>query len=199
MHQTQSTFNTEFENNTKVYLRKCLSFAHLNNKQFQKEMKDYFHKYHKNCKYSSAPVKIYDRCVIKATSDYGMNHFPSSSHILDFMRFSVCYDSVNDLLIGLNMFIDDINNNVKKIHCLKQNGILRIKNGFTNTKTKWKSVSDAEYSDIKLNIVFMSNKHDCNHMIVEAQFLVLFFCYILYFVINMLSFLLYCTVRMYVL
>ena len=52
------------------------------------------------CKYASPPVKLYDRCVVKGTSDYGKNAFPSCSHILDYLRF--------DLYRGLNVFLDDI-------------------------------------------------------------------------------------------
>ena len=35
-------FNITFENNTKIYLTRCLSYAHLNNNNFQSQMKDYF-------------------------------------------------------------------------------------------------------------------------------------------------------------
>ena len=62
-------FNVEYENNTKVYLTQCLQFAHLNNGVFQQEMAKYFlNTFGKNCKYQSAPVKVYNRCVVKATS-----------------------------------------------------------------------------------------------------------------------------------
>ena len=165
------------EHNNKVYLTQCLTFAHINNNPFQRQMKEYFSDV--QCEYASAPVKMYDRCVMKATSDYGNNQFPSASHILDFLRFSVTFDTMNDLLNGLNAFIEDINQN--QIQCLKPNGILRIKNGFKDIKSKWKSVNQAEYCDIKLNIIYRSNTSDNENekkeeecMIVEAQFLLLF-------------------------
>ena len=54
--------------------------------------------------YQSAPVKLSSRCVVKATNDYGKKSFPSCANILDYMRFSVTFDNVCDLLKGLNRF-----------------------------------------------------------------------------------------------
>ena len=67
MGKSHSLFDVEFENNTKSYLIKCLTFSHSNNNRFQSEMKDYFtNKIAIPCKYAMAPVKLYDRCVVKA-------------------------------------------------------------------------------------------------------------------------------------
>ena len=168
-----SNFDLKFENNTKTYLTQCLAFAHANNNQFQTEMKEYFNNQLKiKCKYASAPVKLGDRCIVKATSDYGQKEYPSCANILDFLRFSVTFDNVNDLLDGLNQFVYDIKRGTV-IKCIKPNGILRIKNGFNDISTKWKSVDDASYVDIKFNLIYV-NKNTDESMIVEAQFLLLF-------------------------
>ena len=82
----QSNLNILFESNTKTYLTQCLSYAHVNNHIFQNEMAQIFgdNKKYPNCNYQATPVKVYDRCVIKATSDYGQNSFPSAAHALEF-------------------------------------------------------------------------------------------------------------------
>ena len=168
-------FDIAFENNTKTYLTKCLSFAHVHNSRFQNEMKRIFDsnsdKY-PNCKYQSAPVKGYQRCLTKCT-EYSNYSWPTSACILDFLRFSVTFDSIEALLKGINMFIFDINNDL--IKCLKPYGIVRIKNGFLNIDSKWKDCKDAHYCDIKLNIIYRDPYNETNEkMIVEAQFLLSF-------------------------
>ena len=174
-----SNFDLKFENNTKTYLTQCLAFAHANNNTLQSEMKDYFgNKIGIKCKYASAPVKLANRCVVKATSDYGKKDYPSCAHILDFLRFSVTFNNVNDLLNGLNKFVTDINKG-DVIECLLPNGLLRVKNGFNDILNKWKSVNDASYVDIKLNIIYINkNSKDKDveprSMIIEGQFLLSF-------------------------
>ena len=168
-----SNFDLTFENNTKSYLTQCLAFAHANNNTLQSEMQEYFNdKLKIVCQYSSAPVKLATRCIVKATSDYGRKEYPSCANIVDFLRFSVTFDNVNDLLNGLNQFVSDVDKG-DVISCLVPNGILRIKNGFNDILTKWESMHDASYVDIKLNLVYV-NKNTNQKMIVEAQFLLSF-------------------------
>ena len=168
-----SSFDLKFESNTKTYLTQCLAFAHANNNILQSEMKEYFgNELGIKCKYASAPVKLSDRCVVKATSDYGKREYPSCANILDFMRFSVTFDNVNDLLNGLNKFSSDIDKG-GVIQCLLPKGVLRIKNGFNDIIHKWKIMEDASYVDIKLNIIYFSPNTN-ESMIIEAQFLLSF-------------------------
>ena len=166
-----SNFNILFEQNTKVYLTQCLTFAHMNNARFQQEMKSIFTR-DTNAYYQSAPVKTHDRCVIKCSTDYGGRSFPSVACIVDMLRFSVTYPNFTTMINGMNNFIDLINNN--QIRCILGNGkgIIRIKNGFKNVN-KWRSFSDAEYCDIKLNVIYI-NELGTQCMIVECQFLVSF-------------------------
>ena len=171
-----SNFDLKFETNTKSYLTQCLAFAHGNNNTLQLEMKEYFDNYKNKlnvkCKYQDAPVKLIDRCVVKATSDYGKKEYPSCANILDFLRFSVTFDNVNDLLNGVNQFVTDINNG-DVIECLVPNGILRVKNGFQAIIQEWKSLNDASYVDIKFNVIYV-NKNTNERMIIEGQFLLSF-------------------------
>ena len=106
--------------------------------------------------------------MTKCTNDYGHKNFPSASHILDFLRFSVTFGDIKSLLDGLNTFINDIEKGT--LSCLKPNGIVRIKNGFANI-ANWHDCSSAEYCDIKLNIIFCpENVPPASAMIIEAQF-----------------------------
>ena len=129
-----------------MYLTKCLVFAQTNNNRFQSQMREYFgNKLGIKCHYQSAPVKVSSRCVVKATSDYGKAEFPSCANILDYMRFSVTFDNVCDLLNGLNRFLSDISKG-NVISCLlSKNGVLRIKNGFNDILNKWNDENDASY------------------------------------------------------
>ena len=55
---THKDFDISFENNTKIYLTQCLTYAHVNNDRFQSQMKEYFdvNKFGIKCKCQSAPV-----------------------------------------------------------------------------------------------------------------------------------------------
>ena len=177
--ESRKDFHVSFENNTKIYLTQCLTFAHSNNTRFQNYVQKYFDEMAisiSGVKYQSAPVKLYNRCVVKATSDYQDREFPSVANIIDFLRFSVTFNTIEDLLKGINLFVDDINsgNNEHLKEIFLPNGILRIKNGFSDIITSWKSYKDAEYCDIKLNLIYVNNNQSPSEMIVEGQFLLKF-------------------------
>ena len=100
--------------------------------------------------------------------DYYDRKYPSVSCILDFLRCSLTYNNLKDLLDNLNGFIDKINN--KEIPELIS--IVRIKNGFKNILS-WKNFNDAEYCDVKFNVIYF-DKDTNKSMIVEIQFLLKF-------------------------
>ena len=52
------------------------------------------------CQYSSAPVKTRQRAEIKAKTDYVHRDWPKTSCIMDFIRCSVVFDTIGDLLNG---------------------------------------------------------------------------------------------------
>ena len=162
-------FNIEREINTKTYLTQCLQFAHVNNNTLHKQMSEYFSTCTAyGCKYHPANVKEYDRCVVKASTEFDTCSFPTAANILDYMRFTVSFRSVESLVQCLEMFVNDISNN--KINCLLPNGLLKIRNGFTNVKTSWRSFKAAEYTDITLNLVYSDNENTPTCMIIEARF-----------------------------
>ena len=63
MRDAVKDFDIVFENNTKIYLTQCLSYAHSNNHSLQLHIEGYFEKMGKKiaCKYQAAPVKLYSR------------------------------------------------------------------------------------------------------------------------------------------
>ena len=140
-----------------------MTFSHENNYRFQYEVYSFF--YGKDSLFTWAPVKTYDRCLIKSNTDYSSHSYPTSASILDFMRCSITFKDITLLFNGLNNFVNAIKNN--QFECLKK--ILRIKNGFTNT-LNWKSYLDSEYCDIKLNVLYM-NELETQCQLVECQFL----------------------------
>ena len=163
-NKDKSNYSMLNEFNDKVYLTQCLSFANENNGAFQSIMNEYFS--NNNGKYSFAPVKTYARCLIKANTDYIDKDFPCASNIIDFLRCSIVFDDSLSMLNGLNKFINDVNNG--KIPGIIS--VLRVKNGFCDILSNWQSFNDAEYCDIKLNVIYQNS--DTNvAMIVETQWL----------------------------
>ena len=101
-------FNGKFEYDTQGYLTKLLIGSHCIDPIFQKQCQKYFETLNKQhgikCKYSSAPVKTRQRSVVKSKIDYNHRAYPTTSHILDFVRCSVTFDNIEHLLNGFNKF-----------------------------------------------------------------------------------------------
>ena len=83
----------------------------------------------------------------------------------DYLRCSVTFSTAKGLLKRLNEFIDQVENKKRK----SISKIVRIKNGFKNV-SKWKTMNDANYLDVKINCIF-NNKENTESQIVEIQFL----------------------------
>ena len=86
-------------------------------------------------------------------------------NFLDYLRCSVTFPNAKSLLKRLNEFIDQVESKERE----SISKIVRIKNGFKNV-SKWKSMNDANYLDIKINCIF-NNKDNTESQIVEIQFL----------------------------
>ena len=139
-----------------------LTFSHSNNARFHAAVFKIFED-DENAKTQTAPVKTYDRCLVKSNTDYSLEPYPTSACILDLMRCSVTFDNVQLLLNGLEMFINAVNDG--KVECLTK--ILRIKNGFKNI-LEWKDVNDAEYCHVKLSALYR-NDSKSETQIVEVR------------------------------
>ena len=180
----ESNFDIFAEYSNKIYLTDCLFAAYKINSSFQQAMKSILSKItstpdgkRESDEYeyilSRAPVKTYDRCIVKSQVDYKSKAFPNISHILDFVRCSIEFKSVALLLKTLNKFIDYVND---KNESQKENDnsgceiieILRLKNGFGDI-LNWKSVNDCQYCDVKLNVLIVKDNNIS--MIGEIQFL----------------------------
>ena len=96
--------------------------------------------------------------------------------LTDFLRCSVTFDTPEKLLTQVKSFIKAIEKKENNLKCFSK--VLRVKNGFKNIISNWKSSSDAEYADIKINLI-MNNKDNTQAQIVEIQFLVccIFTCF----------------------
>ena len=77
----------------RVYLTNVLIRAHAVNETFQSDMKSIFENEIKCGKYSRAPVKLAERCQIKASTDYGNRKWPTTSCIVDLIRCSIAFTS----------------------------------------------------------------------------------------------------------
>lgn len=151
----KSGFDAFNEYNNKVYLVKQLVFANKMHNIFTNDVKsivdDICDENSISCSFGRAPVKLYDRCIIKACTDYADTDFPQTAAILDFLRCSITLEKPKDLLIVLEKFISKIEkNSYDGDNCVID--IVRIKNGFSKIASNWKSSKDCEYCDIKFNI-----------------------------------------------
>ena len=142
----------------------ALAFSHAENKRFQSEIWRIFAD-DRNKVIQNAPVKTFGRCQVKSNTDYSFESYPNGACIVDLMRCSITFKDSVSLLNGLNCFVDAVNN--KKSECLVE--IVRIKNGFSDI-SNWESFEDAEYCDIKLNVIYL-NEMKTEAQIVEIQFL----------------------------
>ena len=92
-----------------------LTFSHANNERFQKAVKNVFEG-EEDVKYQTAPVKTYDRCLIKSNTDYSFEPYPTSACILDLLRCSITFDNTESFINGLEKFINLIDSG--GIECL---------------------------------------------------------------------------------
>ena len=167
------------EYNTKTYLTRHLIFAHKMNDRYQNDIKVILDTISKNLDISlsiaKAPVKLSQRCITKASTDYATEPFPTVACIVDFLRCSVTVSSAADMIKIMKQFIDTINqskvnyntNDDNKETCIKD--IVRIKNGFKNIRD-WKGVNDCGYCDIKMNLIIYDEFTNISQ-IGEIQFL----------------------------
>ena len=143
----------------------------------------------------SAPVKTKARSITKADIEYSIENtrkWPYTQNIIDIIRCSVCFDSIEDLIDGINKFkciIDDVSKKAKNDNyiyqsdgdklnkeiscCIKK--ILRVKNGFLNFQDckSWKNnnLTDFDYQDVKLNVLI---EYKNIRVIGEIQFILSF-------------------------
>ena len=171
-----------------VFLTKLLIIAHQMDSTFQNDCKNIFNiKFQKKwkgsrdivkCIYNSAPVKTKSRSITKSQLDYKEKSWPHSSHILDLLRCSVVFDTIDDLICGCKKFENIINSNRKNNNEYCISSIIRMKNGFnemfgntSEASLKSLSLDKFGYCDIKYNVL-ISGANKNGGLIGEVQFLV---------------------------
>ena len=88
-------------------------------------------------------MKRIERCQAKAESDYSSRQYPGGSCLVDLIRCSLSFTTCEDLLKGLKLVIDRVNDGDT---CFKR--VVRVKNMFKrNNNDKY------SYRDIKLNLL----------------------------------------------
>eukprot|EP01084_Bolivina_argentea_P070296 127804_1 len=117
--------------NVHGYLSKLILTAHSLNKTFHEIMKSIFEiddetssNSNASLVYHEGPVKRLVRSQAKAETDYAYCSYPSTAKIVDFIRCCLVYKNPQNLLTGIDKFVELIGNG--KAGCLKK--ILRLKN-----------------------------------------------------------------------
>eukprot|EP01084_Bolivina_argentea_P120077 212859_1 len=95
---------------------------------------------------TGGPVKNLDRCQNKLENDYQDAKFPKAAKLLDLVRCSITFNTLNQLVDGYNGLISHIKQNPTIIE------LSRVKNGFLDA-------TDGGYRDIKLNVIYHSQLH----------------------------------------
>ena len=138
-NQSTKDYNFKHSYSTNSYLDTLIIRAHSLNDGFQKQMSKLFDSYKNiNVVYNEAPVKLRERCVIKANTDYANEEFPNTACICDLIRCSFTFRRMDDLLLALDVFESRFSQQ-----------IVRIKNGFSS----YISGMPLEYRDIKYNLI----------------------------------------------
>ena len=134
------------------------------NGEFQRAMQAILSKFGH---FQSGNIKLYERCVIKGQIDYALKDYPSMANISDFLRCSVSCKSPDLVIAAMNALktttLLNLDSKVTKIE------VARIKNGFLKIGTSWKDYKDANYVDLKINVVFTDSTGAA--MICEVQLL----------------------------
>eukprot|EP01084_Bolivina_argentea_P146708 256804_1 len=155
-----------------IYLNKLLIECGVVNDQFQTDVETIFDTLIQSrmCQYRKGPLKKRERCQIKCELDYNDQSFPTSACLLDIIRCTLTFQTMNDLINGIKYFENEIKS---QNYCLKE--ILRVKNGFSESFTFKKgnynnrSKPIMQYVDIKYNVKIQNSL--CKDLIGEVQFL----------------------------
>ncbi len=110
--------------------------------------------------FQAGPIKKVERCVSKLENDYRNEQYPKSAKLLDLVRCSVTFNTVNQLIKGYNGLMKHISKHKNVIE------LSRVKNGFLDK-------DHHGYRDIKLNVIYKSEIDPGLNMICEIQLLLI--------------------------
>eukprot|EP01084_Bolivina_argentea_P105697 189285_1 len=124
------------------------------NNEFQNHMKRIMSHYGD---VKSGPIKKVERCLSKLENDYYDAAYPKASRLLDLVRCSVTFNTVDQLLAGYEGLTKYMKNNQSMME------LARIKNMYLDVEY------DGGYRDIKVCIVYHSSINIGMSMICEVQ------------------------------
>ncbi len=125
------------------------------NEEFQNHVKTVMGRFGEG---ASGPIKNVDRCQSKLKNDYQSAKFPKAAKLLDLVRCSVAFNTLEQLIDGYKGLISHINQNQSIIE------LGRVKNGFLDA-------NKGGYRDIKVNVVYHSQLTMGVSMVCEIQLL----------------------------
>ena len=109
------------------------------NGQFQNHMKQVMSHYGE---VKGGPLKQVERCQSKLENDYPNAPFPKAAKLLDLVRCSVTFNTLDQLLDGYKGLMSHMKSNPSMVE------LARIKNGFLDPNYK------GGYRDIKVNVIY---------------------------------------------
>eukprot|EP01083_Nonionella_stella_P011622 32994_1 len=109
--------------------------------------------------FKAGPMKKVERCLSKIENDYQDAAYPKAARLLDLVRCSVTFNTVEQLIAGYKGLMHHMNSSSSSME------LARIKNGFLDANY------DGGYRDIKINVVYHSSIHKELSMVCEVQLL----------------------------
>merc|ERR1719334_1267378 len=125
------------------------------NGEFQREMKTILSRYGD---FKPGPMKKVERALSKLENDYMDEEYPKAAKLLDIVRCSVGYNTLDQLMDGYGKFMYHVEYESSSMT------LARVKNGFVHNP-------DGGYRDIKVNVVYQSTLDPNLKMICEVQFI----------------------------
>eukprot|EP00485_Elphidium_margaritaceum_P003782 CAMPEP_0202706196 /NCGR_PEP_ID=MMETSP1385-20130828/18651_1 /ASSEMBLY_ACC=CAM_ASM_000861 /TAXON_ID=933848 /ORGANISM="Elphidium margaritaceum" /LENGTH=717 /DNA_ID=CAMNT_0049364609 /DNA_START=109 /DNA_END=2262 /DNA_ORIENTATION=- len=107
--------------------------------------------------FRTGPLKKVERCLSKLENDYADCAYPKSAKLLDLVRCSVTFNTLEQLLLGYDALMADFDRSQNYIK------LARVKNGFLD------KTYDGGYRDVKVNVIFQSAINPQIKMICEVQ------------------------------
>ena len=108
--------------------------------------------------FRAGPVKAVERCQSKLENEYQGAVYPKAARLLDLVRCSVSFNTLEQLLAGYDGLMDYVKTTPRSFQ------LARVKNGFLD--------KEATVRDIKVNVVFHSETADPDNavsMVCEVQ------------------------------
>mmetsp|Transcript_42253 Transcript_42253/g.69642 ORF Transcript_42253/g.69642 Transcript_42253/m.69642 type:complete len:711 (-) Transcript_42253:126-2258(-) len=107
--------------------------------------------------FKAAPMKKVERCLSKLENDYASEQYPKSAKLLDLVRCSVTFNTLEQLIQGFDAIKTHVDSSQQSMK------LARVKNGFLDPDYV------GGYRDIKINVIFHSAMHPEIKMICEIQ------------------------------